>query len=49
MLHLEAGFHGNLHQALKVIPIETAVNFSPPPAFIVTFTPCNTVPLVKVL
>lgn len=32
MLRLEAGFHGNLHQALKVIPMATAVNYSPPPA-----------------
>lgn len=47
MLHWEAGFHGNLHQVLKVIPIATAVNFSPPPEFIFTFTQCNLVPLVK--
>lgn len=47
MLHWEAGFHGNLHQVLKVIPMATAVNFSPPPEFIFTFTQCNLVPLVK--
>ena len=47
MLHWEAGFHGNLHQVLKVIPMATAVNFSPPPEFIFTFTQCNLVPSVK--
>ena len=47
MLHWEAGFHGNLHQVLKVIPMATAVNFSPPPEFIFTFTQRNLVPSVK--
>lgn len=43
MLHLEAGFHGNFLQALKVIAMVIAVNFSPSPTFIFAFTSCNTV------